>query len=84
MGVSVTHVYSTLSKPVGVGDCERGIPMGFRCSVDFWLSVSQRRGAGQTFQPRGDKEVLSTAVILWRRSGNTAGLLLRTGLQDLQ
>ena len=83
--VSVCHVYSHLDwtgKPVGVGHWECGIPL-LTGSVDFWLSVSQRRGAGQAFQPYGDKEALSTAVILWRRSGSAAGLL-HTGLQDPQ
>lgn len=66
---------------MGVRDWERAIPL-LSGSVDFWLSVSKRRGAGQAFQPCGDKEALSTAVILWRRSGNTAGPLLHTGLQE--
>lgn len=39
-------------------------------------------GAGQAFQTFRDKEALSTTVILWRRRGSAAGLLLHRGLQN--
>lgn len=73
-------VTSTVPLEQGDGEGARdvryssGIPI-LTGSVDFWLSVSQRRGAGQEFQTCGDKEALSTTVILWRRRGNAAGLL---------
>lgn len=82
-----SHFYNTswagglYRETSGMEDWECGIPLLIG-SVDFWLSVSQRCGAGQAFQPCGYKEALSTAVILWRRSGNATGLLLHTGLQD--
>lgn len=57
--------------------------MASQCSavpVDFWLRAL--KDVDRHSSPALDKEALSTAVILWRRSGNAAGLPLETGPHD--